>query len=378
MYETRDNQEEINSILNTISNHFLIKEIYSLSQDYIKLSVIPLEIGKNIDHIKRLYKVLMPRNYQIIYRESEKEFILEVYRLRNIGRISRKTFMLFLLLTIATVSFTAYTWIFSWVSLQRELGVNYTDLSILLRTIILVCGILFVLAFHEFGHFLVSRILGVTSTIPIFIPGVPGITLGTFGAVIFMRALPSTLDDLATLAIAGPLAGFLASIILSLYGLSLSVVIPPTTTIPTETVSISVVPTIFLILENMFFSGAKGYILLSPEALAGYLLILIHFMNLLPVGQLDGGQIIRSMTSPRIYIATSFLLVIILLLFSITTRDTFLTSIGLFLLVIFLITGLNMPTPVASYEKFSSVDRKVAVLIIWIIMLLLTMPVPIT
>ncbi|MGC9009457.1 MAG: site-2 protease family protein [Sulfolobales archaeon] len=378
MPEALGAQDSIDNILSITSKYFLIKEVYSLSQDYMRLSVIPRELGRSIDHVKKLYKELMSRNYQIILRENEKEFILEIHRLRNIGKVSRRVFTLFLLLTITTVSITAYTWILSWVSLQRDLGIAYTNLSISLRAIILVCGILFVLAFHEFGHFIVSRILGIASTIPLFIPGVPGITLGTFGAVIFMRALPSTLEDLAILAIAGPSAGFLASLVLSLYGLSLSIVIPPTTSLPSETVPINVVPMIFLILENIFFGKAEGYVLLSPEALAAYLLILIHFMNLLPVGQLDGGQIMRSIVSPRVHISTSFLLVTILLLFSLITRDTFLTSMGIFLLIIFLITGLSTPNPVASYEKFSSVSKKVVILIIWITLLFLTMPVPIT
>ncbi len=151
--------------------------------------------------------------------------------------------------------------------------------------------LLLILAFHEFGHYIESRINGIKVSLPYFIPG-PTL-FGTFGAVIKSKSPFRTRRDLLDVGAAGPIAGFVVAVIVIIIGLSHSQVV--------EEVSgeglILGESLIFKFLSWIVLKDVpEGYgVLLSPMAFAGWAGILVTMLNLLPIGQLDGGHIMYAL-----------------------------------------------------------------------------------
>lgn len=144
---------------------------------------------------------------------------------------------------------------------------------------------------HEMGHYVAGKIHRVDISPPYFIP-VPFFLLGTMGAVIRMRGEIKTRNALLDIGAAGPLAGMVVAIPVLIWGLSISEVKP----IPTEEGA-----TFFVEGRNLLYLGLlhllKGEIpagqdiWLSPTAMAGWAGLLVTQINLIPVGQLDGGHV---------------------------------------------------------------------------------------
>jgi len=146
-----------------------------------------------------------------------------------------------------------------------------------------------ILLSHEMGHFFMSRRHNVDSTLPYFIPGPPPI-IGTFGAIIKMRSPIWDKRALLDIGAAGPLAGLVITIPILIYGLSISDV----KIVPSSTEGIFFGDSLLssLIVKLKFGVLPKGHeVFLNPVAFAGWIGLLITSMNLLPIGQLDGGHI---------------------------------------------------------------------------------------
>ncbi|HPV84388.1 MAG TPA: site-2 protease family protein, partial [Nitrospira sp.] len=82
-----------------------------------------------------------------------------------------------------------------------------------------------ILVTHELGHYVLSRLHGVPTSLPLFVPGLPHF-VGTFGAIIRMRAPLTDRRALFDIGVAGPIAGFVVAVIALVIGLRLSTVVP--------------------------------------------------------------------------------------------------------------------------------------------------------
>lgn len=164
-------------------------------------------------------------------------------------------------------------------------------------------GLLAILGVHELGHYFTARRHQMKVTPPYFIP-VP-FALGTFGAFIQMKSPPENRRALFDVAVAGPLAGLIVAIPALLIGLRSSVVIPAGVAPPDVDMSGTSVGSSFLfaLLAKLTLGEQLEYghmVQLSPLAFAGWLGLFITALNLLPVGQLDGGHISRALFGRRI------------------------------------------------------------------------------
>ena len=151
--------------------------------------------------------------------------------------------------------------------------------------------LLTILLTHEFGHFFASRRHGVKASFPYFIPAPPPFLVGTFGAVIKTRSPIMDKRALLDIGAIGPLAGFITSIVVTVIGLNFSTII----TIPEEKEVLGLGSSLIFSLLSYFVIGPvpEGQdILLHPIAFAGWIGFFITSLNLLPIGQLDGGHII--------------------------------------------------------------------------------------
>lgn len=157
-------------------------------------------------------------------------------------------------------------------------------------------SLLAILGVHEFGHYLAGRWHGVNVTLPYFIPVPMG--LGTFGAFIQIKSLIRSRRAVFDIGIAGPLAGLLVALPALYFGLRAA---PPlvegSSTLGMHTGSSMLLAFIYQ-LANGGELGAP-MIRLSPMAFAGWIGLFITALNLMPVGQLDGGHVAYGLFGQR-------------------------------------------------------------------------------
>ena len=172
-----------------------------------------------------------------------------------------------------------------------------------------------ILLAHEMGHYLTARYHGVPTSLPYFIPAPwpPFFITGTFGAFIRMKAMPRTRRVMFDIGAAGPWAGVLVAIPALIVGLRLSDVTPLERTFGGIEFGSSL---LFLGLTHLVLGADPSVVTVSlhPIALAGWFGLLVTSLNLLPVGQLDGGHVVYALF-PRRHrtIATLFVISCILM-----------------------------------------------------------------
>jgi membrane-associated protease RseP (regulator of RpoE activity) len=152
-------------------------------------------------------------------------------------------------------------------------------------------AIILILLGHEMGHYLMARRYGIMATLPFFLP-FPVQPLGTLGAVIRMKSAVSSRKALFDTGIAGPLISFIFSLPAIVIGLKFSKIIP-LAGIKTEGFSLGDSLT-FSFIQNLILGKVpKNYdVVLHPLAFAGWVGLFVTSLNLLPIGQLDGGHIV--------------------------------------------------------------------------------------
>ena len=164
----------------------------------------------------------------------------------------------------------------------------WTDPSILLSGLPFSIAIMSIFLAHEMGHYLTCRYYGISATLPYFIPA-PTL-FGTFGAFIRIRSPFPRRAELLDVGVAGPIAGFVLSVPILVVSLTLSrfVVIEP------DAGSMSLgEPLIFkffaVLMQATPPPGMDLY--LHPIGFAAWVGFFLTALNLIPVGQLDGGHI---------------------------------------------------------------------------------------
>ncbi|HEV8405343.1 MAG TPA: site-2 protease family protein [Nitrososphaera sp.] len=159
-----------------------------------------------------------------------------------------------------------------------------------------------ILGIHELGHVLANRKYGLRASWPYFIPGIPGL-LPTFGAMIVLRSNMTNRNVMFDVGIAGPIAGLIVTIIVSIYGSTISTLIPAG-----EAQRLFGEAQLFqmdaslLMLATLYLTGMavdNMVLVMSPVLFAAWLGFLITFLNLMPAWQLDGGHLARSALGVR-------------------------------------------------------------------------------
>jgi membrane-associated protease RseP (regulator of RpoE activity) len=147
-------------------------------------------------------------------------------------------------------------------------------------------SLLVILLAHEMGHYVACRLYGVSATLPFFIPAPPLFIAGTFGAFIKIRAPIPTRRALFDIGLAGPLAGFVALLPIAVVGIL--VMGPPGTATGHEIVFND--PLLLRLLGKLVGVRLDPYSPTNPYYMAAWIGLLVTSLNLMPVGQLDGGH----------------------------------------------------------------------------------------
>ena len=243
----------------------------------------------------------------------------------------------------------------------------------------LAAGLLFsftllgILGAHEMGHYLACRWYGVRATLPYFIP-VPLPPVGTFGAFIKIKSPIPSRRALFDIGISGPLAGFVFALPAAVVALSFAVSLPPSAL--TGEAIVFHDPPLFLLLGKLF--GLPPDLELNPVYFAAWVGLFMTSLNLLPVGQLDGGHVVYAVFGRQWHRWVA--------------RAVYLTVIGLgvynfwrggwlgwfvYAVILTLMMRFGHPPVIEEGEELGTGRKLVAVLGL-IVFLLCFMPVPIT
>lgn len=147
------------------------------------------------------------------------------------------------------------------------------------------CALLAILTAHEAGHYVACRRYGVDASLPFFIPAPPLFLAGTFGAFIKIRSPIPSRRALFDIGVAGPLAGFVVALPIAIAGL---LTLQPSAPL-TEGAIILNDPLLFRLMGRALhveLMNAQG----GPLYFAAWIGMLVTGLNLIPVGQLDGGH----------------------------------------------------------------------------------------
>ncbi|MGE5277037.1 MAG: site-2 protease family protein [Acidobacteriota bacterium] len=158
--------------------------------------------------------------------------------------------------------------------------------------------LLVILGVHEMGHYLTCRRYGLAATLPYFLPAPIPNLIGTFGALIRIKEPIRDKKALIDVGAAGPLSGFVAAIPFLLYGVTRAAPLSG----PSEPGTILFhYPLAVRLAQSLTGAGhyTSAAVREHPTFMAAWFGLLVTALNLLPIGQLDGGHVLRAATGRR-------------------------------------------------------------------------------
>ena len=240
------------------------------------------------------------RNHNLAARvvKVSDKLVISVFPKRNLGKPRKLINLLMFLATVGAIGLAGYTAIFY--ADPRVTAALFPGGNLTLQAAIYAASILGIIGVHEMGHVVANRHHKMDATLPYFVPGPPPI--GTFGAVISLRAPPANRDQLFDLGFSGPIAGFMATICVAVFAYFTAPIITAQEAealLKANLLSVSPWPYTPLLLDFFDRLGlrvvpADHVLVLTQLVLAIEVGALITFLNLLPVWQLDGGHIARA------------------------------------------------------------------------------------
>jgi membrane-associated protease RseP (regulator of RpoE activity) len=329
---------ELDRIRALVQAHFPVYE--TRITPYSLVLLVHAEGPTMAERFDALRQEMWPLYYVPQIRYDQGEYLIEVVK-----RPPQSPYggLVNLLLLGATIVSTIFAGAFLWVAYRGGTALTATDL--LWGGIFFAAPLMLILGLHELAHYWMARRHHVDASLPFFLPVPPPILIfGTFGAFISLREPFPDKKALLDIGAAGPIAGFLVALPVTLLGLHLSAGAPalaPTICGPTFlgfSYGNLVIgePTIWA-LFTYFVPGAGSN--LHPLALAGWVGILVTAINLLPAGQLDGGHVARALLGKNSVWASWAVLIILVGLGAL-----FYTGWLIFAVFIFLV-GMRHPPP---------------------------------
>ncbi|MGA7720972.1 MAG: site-2 protease family protein [Ignavibacteriaceae bacterium] len=241
----------------------------------------------------------MPEYYNDTYERNEGDAVISK---------DKKNYILhtgLFILTFITCTFAGAQWI------STQPGPY--ELSFLLKGLPYSISIMFIISCHEFGHYFAARYHKVKATLPFYIPFPPiplFINFGTMGAVIKTKSAIYSKKAMFDIGIAGPLAGFIACLIVLFYGfthvpgINYLLAIHPDFFSPNfgkNAIDLGFGNTLlFSFFKLIFIHGHEFFPPMSeiyhyPYLCVGWFGLFITAMNMIPIGQLDGGHVAYTM-----------------------------------------------------------------------------------
>lgn len=333
--------------------HSAVAAEFNIEEGFIEYDTPTFYVSSKPDlkqAFMRLYKQLDSKQLVPILRRRENRLMLQVVPKPPVKPNRPIINIVLLLATIGTTLITGYM-------------VSETLSNPLEGAVLFSAALMSILIAHEMGHKLAANRHKVEATYPYFIPGIP--PFPTFGAVIQQKSLPPNRDALFDLGMSGPVLGFLITIVVTIIGIPMSNITTP----PELPFGVFQPPLLLEFLVNALLTlppaTAPNFVVidLHPLALAGYIGMVVTMLNLIPVGQLDGGHIAHVLLGERARTVLSAVSIIALLFISWPMA-----------VIAFLISRVRHPPPLDDVSQLSG-GRKLATLVLVAIFVLSLAPI---
>jgi len=265
----------------TLSETFHVYDV-EVTEQGVRYYGEPLTVRDEV--VRHLAPLFREAGYRVTMDYETGEFVLvATERSTSVDGVPWTNLAL-LLATVATTLFAGARW--------YGLPVTEDPLA-LLRAWPFAASVLGVLAVHELGHYVLSRHHEVEASLPYFIP-IPNI-LGTLGAVIRMRDNMPSREALFDIGVAGPLAGLVVTVLVTAVGVSLEPVrVGETALVAGIDLGYPLlIQAIAALLGEPLHYSDPG-VVVNPVLVGGWVGAFVTFLNLLPVGQLDGAHVARA------------------------------------------------------------------------------------
>ena len=359
-----------NLIIDIVSKNF---QVINVTETPTGLEILVNRVNpeESRECFKRVAEELMPYGLMPKLLPEEPYLKLIVFPAKIPVKRSRTIYLVMLLATISTVTFSGYLYSKTAVELLSKVGIT-PNINTILSALMFTVSVFFTLGTHELGHMVATKLRGGDWEPPVFIPGGP--PLGTFGAIIFGRRIPLNRDELFDMGLSGPLTGLIASIPVCYFGLKTSIPLDPSLLGALEKEGARALWWEQPLFSYMFkLAKVPSPIYLSPVALAGWVILTVTFLNLMPVSQLDGGHVCYAFFPDEKKRQLIAFALISLSFISYMTPIRFLDPQMALMLLIFTLF-IRHPPPL---DEYSSLSKKRAYLgaIIYLFALLITFPV---
>ncbi len=327
---------ELERIRSAVAVHFPVYETRVGPQSLLlAVHTDPASLQEKFDQLRQ---ELWALGYIPLLRHEMGEDFIEVVRKPKVGR---SRIWINLLLLAGTFATTVFAGALIYLTYVGAPGLTVVDFEY--GALYFAAPVMMILGLHETAHYVMARRRHLDASLPYFIPVPPPFLFGTLGAFVSIREPFPDKKALFDVGVAGPLAGFVASIPVALAGLFLSIHSP---VIPANYCGPSILGTTYgnLLIGTSFFWYFLSLFVpvtlvsLSPLALAGWVGIFVTAINLLPAGQLDGGHVFRALFGDR---ARFVSYAVVIMLFAL---GLFYTG-WLFFAILVLLLGPRHPPP---------------------------------
>lgn len=322
----------------------------------------------------QLDKFLKPLHLLALFRKKGEQHLVHIAagRMDTPPKLAWRLPALLFVVTIISVLYTGTIIAIGEIGLTdeklaRDLSANL--LAELWRGLPYAVSILLILGLHEAGHFLMARRHRTPASLPYFIPAFLLSPFGTFGAAILLRGTMRNRKVLFDIGAAGPLVGFIVTLPILLYGLATSPVVPISGGI-VEGNSILYALSKMVVFGHFLPDGQMD-VLLNQPAWAGWTGLFVTALNLIPLGQLDGGHVLYSLIGNQ---ARKFYLPLLGLAIGMTL---FVSSMWLVLALMLFLVGRYYAVPLDNITQLDFRRRALAVITLILFVFIFT-PIPLS
>ncbi|WP_297549682.1 site-2 protease family protein [Thermococcus sp.] len=290
-----------------------VKTFYNASFVGFDGRVFVFEVNEILEpNFEKVLREMEELGYWCALKKRNGKILLFVFPAGEIKPDNKWLPWVFLVATILTTFFSGYLLAVNYISALDYYGLSGFRNPYLIALSFSV-SVMAIIGTHELGHKIAAAYHGVRATMPYFIP-FPFSLIGTLGAVIRVKSPLPTRDSAIDLGASGPIAGFLVAIPVTAVGLKLSIVVPPTAVPQTKGGVYFGTNLLFELLTKAILHVPDNYVIfLHPVAMAGWVGLLVTFLNLIPVAQLDGGHILRAFISEKIHRAITYVTAFVLI-----------------------------------------------------------------
>lgn len=333
--------------------HSAVAAEFNIEEGFIEYNTPTFYVSSKPDlkqAFMRLYTQLDSKQLVPILRRRENRLMLQVAPKPPIKPNRPIINIVLLLATIGTTLITGYL-------------LSDTLPNPLQGAIFFSGALMSIMVAHEMGHKFTANRHKVKATYPYFIPGIP--PFPTFGAIIQQKSLPPNKDALFDLGMSGPVLGFLITMVVTIIGIPMSTISMP----PEMPLGVFQPPLLLEFLVNALLTIPPVstpdlvVIELHPLAFAGYIGMVVTMLNLIPVGQLDGGHVAHVLLGERARTILSTVSLIALLFISWPMA-----------FIAFFISRVRHPPPLDDVSQLSG-SRKLAALVLVAIFILCLAPI---